>query len=576
MMNPVLSFIVRNLVKGSQGRSVKDSQEFPIDSKPSDISVSDLASVFREISPGQLIVSNQIDQKFLAMEALKIEAEKLDRIWSDFQSKLFPKAEITKEQFKKHMEDFCVLCLQKCFKEPNKGFYSPLEHIIDEVCSFSPEIKASKKTNQDEVLKLFNSFDLEKKVRIINELQDRCSTRYLDDPSWNLSQVVLGDLFNRDESKTKTPEQTTADELKAKQILNYLSSIMGREEVVDLVPKNLRLLREKVILKKIEKFKSEAESIGFEFVGKGDLGLVFSRDQDDIKAIFKISLYPPDSFLGNHLKAQEQQILSLDKINIPPSSKKFLPELLRDREGNTLGITGRVLVMKYFDGKPLFYSKKNSDNQETRVNESYAESDLDPEFIVDFMNFYLKAAHEGIDLNDIRPGNCLYKPSYLQFVEFGALQNRETVQVNEIRKKSPEAFLIYTLMSSIFMCGTSSPQTYSPKDMLYLLRNVGSTRFENPKDLADYKFSKMISSFELAVKRQVINPAKIKKGVSDLKKLYKQRIPFMFPKTYANSNEVSDLTYLDLLNKHFTDSSFSRESICNFNTRTSKYLQMRF
>jgi hypothetical protein len=547
---------VNSVLAISKPHQLGDCTQIPKKPQPSYVSSSGNSSASVAVGYGQVLANDLIEKNFSVMETFKEQAKNLNQIWTDFQASLFPKPEISEDEFKQDMEDFCVLCLKKCFKDKLGNFHSPLAHIIDCTDSFHPEITNSARADKEAVLNAFEKYDLNKKVMIINRLQNRCSHRYENDPAWNLSKAVLKELL-KNPFEIDNHDQQQINKAKARRILKYLSSIMGQEVVVDMVPRNLISLTEKVIFDKIEKFKTIAKNQGFEFVGNGDLGLVFSREVDQHKAIFKLSIYPPESFLGRQLEAQEKQILSLDKISIDPKSKCFLPELLRDKDGSILGIPGRVLVMKHFDGKPLIDQQKIGDNLENIVNDDYEQFDIDPDFAVDFMDFYLKAAREGIDLNDIRPGNCLYKPLYFQIVEFGALQNEETKFVNKLREKSPEAFLIYTLMESIFMCGTNSPRTYLPKQIYPLLQKGESTSAHGPKILAGHKFGKMLSSFDLAIERGVIKREEILKGVKDLKELYDLDIPFMYPNKQDSLNEISDLDFLVQMEGYYAKKSSS-------------------
>lgn len=548
--------MVNSVLAISKAHHLGDCTQIPQKPQPSYVSSSGNLSAPVAVGYGQVLANDLIEKKFSVMEKFREQAENLNQIWTDFQASLFQKPEISKDEFNQYMEDFCVLCLKKCFKDSHGNFYNPLVDII-ESNSFHPEITNASQTNKEAVLNAFQQYDLKKKVKIINRLQNRCSFRYGNDSDWNLSQAVLKELLSQDSNIARSEQKITTDKQKAKLMLNYLSSIMGEEDVVEIVPENLRLLRKKEILEEIEAFKRQAQSQGFEFVGNGSFGLVFSREEDQHKAIFKLSIYPPESFWGRQLKAQEEQILSLDKISIDPKSKCFLPELLRDKDGSILGISGRVLVMKYFDGKPLIDKQKIGHRQEIIVNQDYKNFDIDRDFAVDFMDFYLKAARAGIDLNDLRPGNCLYKALYFQIVEFGVLQNKETKSVNELRKKSPEAFLIYILMESIFMCGTNSPHTYLPREIYPLLQKGESISAVGPKILAGHKFGKMLSSFDLAIERGVIKREEILKGVKDLRVLYDLVIPYMYPNK-DSSNQISDLDFLDQMEGYYAKKSSSK------------------
>lgn len=511
---------------------------------------------FERAQTAQLHVEEQVQRLNQANLVFKGKAQELNELWYSFQSQeIFQnRGAISEQQINADLDLFYRACLSK-IAENTRAFRLYVAPLMFESSSHSEE----------HIIQTFMQLNYQERAHIIDTVQSEYFARYARNDKHNITTEALSIM-------RRSPEGQAAVE----RILGYITANIGEENIWRSVPKRLSFGCRDKMNEKIKSFTKLAEQKGLKYIGKGDIGLVFSCEAFGQNAAFKVSIYPLDSQHGTSLAKQETQLEQLEPLIKDHPFRYSLPQLLKDQNGEKVGLPGRVMAMKFFDGDPLTHIGVIETNSLPLtvglINNDYKNSNINEQFAVDFMDFYLIAARNGIDLHDIRPGNFLYKAAHFQIVELGGLDNSDTNFLIKLRKEYPEAFLIYTLMEDIFMFGTNSPNTLLPREMALLQDpELNQTNCAEPAlKLAGHSFAKMLSSLELAVKQGVISPREIVKGVQDLKGLYKQDIRYMYPskfdKTYQtthvpldqadngfhdNKYQHSDYEYLDYMEKHF-------------------------
>ena len=84
----------------SKPHQLGDCTQIPKKPQPSYVSSSGNSSASVAVGYGQVLANDLIEKKFSVMETFKEQAKNLNQIWTDFQASLFPKPEISEDEFK--------------------------------------------------------------------------------------------------------------------------------------------------------------------------------------------------------------------------------------------------------------------------------------------------------------------------------------------------------------------------------------------------------------------------------------------------------------------------------------------
>lgn len=496
-------------------------------------------------------INEQLEQRDKIYEAFSAKAKELNELWYKFQKEIL-------------IQDSDSISRQET-EEPRKLLYW---HILSAMphSDFHAFI----------TLKILSLDE-----RYANPTQEQVKQKFLELPARkqrelidNYQAQVFNDRKSRDRKDSITHKAllrmliSTDDATKIAKVKieKYVFANLGEEETWQSFTKQICLAQQEEYLFLIKDlFFKEAEQHGFKYEGMGDLGIVFSHEVNGHKAAFKVSLYPPSSELGKFLAFQEDQLQKLEQVTKGKNCSFFLPQLLRNSQGELLGVPGRVSVLKFQNGSPIKTPNPKNPSAASTINPDYHRMGIDNQFVVDYIDFYLTAAKSGLDIHDLRPGNFFHQGRHFQVIEAGGADTSRTQALIPKRQEMPEAFMLYSLMESIFMIGSDFRRSITPRENVsmrhpelvdkILSGEPGNSEEEftqKTKEFIGHQFAQMIDCLDLAIQQGIISPRQIIKGIHDLRKIYeaKDGMPFIFPKKQANEYNYSDYFFMDYLENH--------------------------
>lgn len=265
----------------------------------------------------------------------------------------------------------------------------------------------------------------------------------------------------------------------------------------------------------LQDFAQEENKRGFHFLARGSFGAAFRYGIGENQVCVKVSLPPVASDLEKMFQYDEKQIRNLEANRQRDSSPEeyFVPVLVKDLDGEYLGIPDKVLVTALREGKPLF---KFTNSMEFIGGYEFFRIGVDDQHLVDFMEFYLRNATAGADLGDIFYNNMLYRPGYFEHIEVAGVENDVFANQTNLRTQNPEAYLLSTVMISVLMIGGYGKEAEAQIEKV--LRETFD--YDDAVDpLLSFKSSKMGQMFralDLAIERGIITPSRIIHGASQL------------------------------------------------------------
>lgn len=480
----------------------------------------------------------------------KAKAKELDEIWTKCQVERIYKTnkpEISEEQLKEDMKLFIESYLKVCTSISRLEEYCPV------------------KLDDDNIAEDFKTISLRSQKITIDTVEAFFKREFGQYESDNIFNFSLNTLHKMYEDGHKEA---------ALRIWEYAYRNSGDKKTWLLIPNSICQKAKEKNQEKIDKFNKKAAQKGFEYIGAGDVGMVYAvEDENGNKAALKVSIYPEDSDAGTALAHQEEQTAKLETITKTSPISYYLPKLLVDSDGNKLGVPGRVVVFKHLSRNEFYTVNPNKDKQGAKhadridhLNPDYRSMGLDKQFVVDFIDMYMKACQEGIDTHDIRPGNSFYNGPAYELVEIGGLDSEESKELIKLKKEQPEAFLLYTLMESFYMVGVEGKRTFSPRRFSLMQEPELLSEPKMPiqdlrqrvKELITTRLGKMTESLEESVEQGVLSYKQIMKGIQDLQRINNDREntpPMIF---LAFDKDDSSSVYngkevLEMLENYFKD-----------------------
>jgi hypothetical protein len=513
----------------------------------------------------RLSVIQSIESTNESHEFFRAKASELDQLWSEFQSKKIYKTHrepITEQQFKEDMKLFMSV-----FLDYNPGVINRLK----ELCTLNID---------DDPKNKFPQLDLRyQKITLDNlvAFYDREYNYSSGDGTFDYSSQTLSYMSRSDDPKVQKA---------AKRIWQYAFRYLGNESTWMLIPNTICKEALKRNEKLINEFNEMVSHKGFNYLGSGDVGLVYAvTDEFGNKVAMKVSKYPQESDFGTILANQEDQIKKLGEFTSHLPISYYLPQLIIDGQGQSLGIHGKVAVFKHLSGNRFFTESKDKNNPNAPDNLIIGNLDpdfrlmgLDRQFVVDFMSFYLQACKQGIDTHDIRPGNFYINGPAFELVELGGLNSDDSRKLIQLKKEKPEAFLLYTLMESFYMVGIEDLRSFSPRRFSALQepklvneKGYAPNSSKRIKELVTMRLGNFYDSLEEAVSQGVLTYHQIRKGIRDLKAINadKENMPPLMnlARSTTSSTVYSANEVLDMLDSCFKD----RVGMAKYVKKTKRY-----
>lgn len=495
---------------------------------------------YDSVQAARLFVNKTNSEKDAIYQQVKEKARFLEETFDELHASNFNEAKLLDPQSLKH----------HMFLFYNTMFTRVLPDTHIHGSNFARFSKAV--NSRHGAFKEFRSFSPEKQIETVNQYE-----------AYNLMKYGSGLVVK----KTFSEMSEFGFDPEAQALLDHVTASLGEEDLKQNFPQEMALMCRDQLYDDIESKLDSLKEKGLDFVGHGDLGYVFKTEIEGQVFAFKLPIYKSGSMLGDTLAFQESQFDKFQELFAAHPMADLLPANLRDEQGQKLGIPGKVLVMKFFDGRPIYKTFTNeAGGQRQLIDKDYLNFGLDDQFLVDFIDFYLQAAKEGLDLHDIRTENMLYKPAHLQFPDLGGFNHPDYNALIELRKKSPEAFMLYEMMDSMLMFASGGAKGIKAENQI-LLTDLKLQELDfngNPinmsieerakivKNMTGHKYGQLVRVLEMAVKQGVISSAKIVRGIKDLRNLANNPQTLQMELNFYNADyNFTDDVFLDHLENHF-------------------------
>jgi hypothetical protein len=285
----------------------------------------------------------------------------------------------------------------------------------------------------------------------------------------------------------------------------------------------------------IKEFMALLNDNRIKYLGRGSIGAGFLVDLNGHKFVLKVPIaqqktpgYQTFCYEQDALKKYEE---ILDKYPSSPE-RDFIPRLIKDSFGEYLCLEGKVIVMKYQEGRKIIETVEiPADNSSGKKQYKYKSTNdyirmgLDDKFLMDYIGFYIRFAKEGADLGDISPWNYLHNGNSLSFFELAGFDpnlasNSAYKSSDEHRKQYPEAFCIYSLLTAIVSFERDTKKRYEKQ----IIGAVAKKTFglENIDQFFGHRIVQLARVLQKSVNEDVISLQDLRKGFADLEKLLDQ------------------------------------------------------
>jgi hypothetical protein len=337
-------------------------------------------------------------------------------------------------------------------------------------------------------------------------------------------QLTLLNFLNQETIQEQTFNEFLVRALKTMKsetlkTIKYIALALSTEHrLYDLFPdpiiKALDESIEKHLVKPLINLKADGFDVRIEYLGKGFVGIAFLVEIDKSKFVLKLPYAPPQTKKYKHFQYEQKNLKHYEEIlkkyaDQNPPEQDFIPRLIYDAQGEPLSQVDKVTVTKYYQGRSLFKILSNN-----KTTEDYIRSGLDDDFLLDFIDFYLRFAREGADLGDITVGNNYHNGVSLVFYELAGLDPELIPRFGELknfRQDSPVAACVFTLLTAI----STLEQTKISSNYALQLRNKAKN-IAPSEDFFLHRIAQLVKVFEQALKQKILDSQELKKGIVHL------------------------------------------------------------
>jgi hypothetical protein len=265
------------------------------------------------------------------------------------------------------------------------------------------------------------------------------------------------------------------------------------------------------------------QNCSIKFLGKGYVGMAFLVKIDGCEFVIKLPIAPKGKKLFQHFPYEQKNLRRYEEIlkkhadkNLP--EQDFIPRLIYDADGQELSLEGKVLVTKFHTGTRLYSANKiqklSKDDSKLVVNENYFRSGLDDDFLLDFIDFYLRFLAEGADLSDITVGNYFHNGVSLFFYELAGPDPEIMPRFEELKNlqtSSPIAACVFTLLTAI----STLEQPKVSVEIANYLRQQYQETFD-VEDFFRHRIAQLIKVFQMAINKNILSRDDLKNGINIL------------------------------------------------------------
>lgn len=307
------------------------------------------------------------------------------------------------------------------------------------------------------------------------------------------------------------------------QIKHIALALYGNKNLNDFLPSPIIKAIEASLQKHLVKPLTTLQVPGLEFsiksLGSGYVGMAFLVEIDKSKFVLKLPIAPPDRVNFRHFQYEQNNLKQYEEIlkkyaNQNPPEQDFIPRLIYDARGEPLSKEDEVTVTKYYRGNKLNMTKGG-----TRCHEEYIRSGLDDDFLLDFIDFYLRFAREGADLSDITLGNYFHNGVSLAFYELAGLDPDISSRYKELKKlkeESPIAACVFTLLTAI---STLEQPKVSERYGEFLREQVRAKKSFGAEDFFVHRIGQLVKVFNQAIDKKILNRQELQEGIEYLYKV---------------------------------------------------------
>jgi hypothetical protein len=355
--------------------------------------------------------------------------------------------------------------------------------------------------------KEFHSLSLEKQNYLLNQLSKEKVT--IGEKSFD---VFLSDVIKEYKQENLRPIKRIALSLYCDQPISEILPSPVVRGIEESIKKHLILPIENL-----------GQNGSIKFLGKGYVGMAFLVEIDGCKFVIKLPIAPKGKKLFQHFQYEQKNLRRYEEIlkkhaDKNPPEQDFIPRLIYDAEGQELSLEDKVLVTKFHTGTRLYSANKiqklYKDGSKLAVNENYFRSGLDDDFLLDFIDFYLRFLAEGADLSDITVGNYFHKGVSLFFYELAGPDPEIMPRFDELKKlqtSSPIAACVFTLLTAI---STLEQPKVSVGIANYLRQQYKETF--GVEDFFHHRIAQLIKVFQRAIDKKILSQDELKNGINKL------------------------------------------------------------
>ena len=469
------------------------NRQGPITSGPDAITEYKNSSVFIRPKKSYIPVPNLHDPEppdiYIAVEKLKNLLPEVLNKWQLAQKELFSKT------LPNNWEKY----INKLYKQ----IWDDLPQLFQRIlCRISNEIFG----NSD-----FNSLDFKDRLYLLNGLR----TASFDGENYeNFLRASIGKIDQKILNKIK----------------HIALAFYGNKNINEFLPIPIIKAIEASLQKHLVEPLTSLELPGFECsiksLGRGYVGMAFLVEIDKSKFVLKLPIAPPDRDHFKHFQYEQKNLKQYEVIlkkyaDQNPPEQDFIPRLIYDAKGEPLSKENEVTVTKYYQGKKLNMTKGeiHCNDENFRLNEEYIRSGLDDDFLLDFIDFYLRFAREGADLSDITLGNYFHNGASLAFFELAGLDPDTTTRYKDLknlREASPMAACIFTLLTAI---STLEQPRVSERYGEFLREQVRAKESFGAEDFFIHRIAQLIKVFNQAINKKILNGKELQEGIEYLYKV---------------------------------------------------------
>ena len=320
------------------------------------------------------------------------------------------------------------------------------------------------------------------------------------------------------------------DQGQLNQIKYIALALYGDKKINDLLPSPIIKAIEESFKKHLVEALTSLKVSGLEFsirlLGRGYVGMAFLIELDGSKFVLKLPIAPKSRANFKHFQYEQKNLNHYEEIlqkyaDQNPPEQDFIPRLIYDAQGQPLSQTDEVTVTKYYQGEKLNMTKGEiyCNDENFSLNEAYIRSGLDDDFLLDFIDFYLRFAREGADLGDITLGNFFHNGASLAFFELAGLDPDTSTRYKDLkrlREASPMAACIFTLLTAI---STLEQPKVSERYGKFLRQQVRASEQFGAEDFFVHRIGQLVKVFEQAIDKSILNRQELKQGIDYLHKV---------------------------------------------------------